>query len=137
MATSSFPCNCCQFAKGTVRSGWRLTAIAADRKNGSPATLTFPPLPVCGGNVDYVILALPFSVLRTLDIREAGFDSLKIQAINQLGYGTNSKLLLQFDSRYWNGRGAWPGIGDGFVETDLQFQSTWDSSRAELGPTDC
>ncbi len=77
---------------------------------------------------------MPFSVLRTLNIREAGFDPLKIQAINQLGYGTNSKLLLQFDSRYWNGRGAWPGIGDGFIETDLQFQSTWDSSRAELGP---
>jgi monoamine oxidase len=121
--------------KGTVRSGWRLTAIAADREHGSPATLTFST--AAGVRVetfDYVILALPFSVLRTLDIREAGFDPLKIQAINQLGYGTNSKLLLQFDSRYWNGRGAWPGIGDGFVETDLQFQSTWDSSRAELGP---
>jgi monoamine oxidase len=121
--------------KGTVRSGWRLTAIAADRKNGSPATLTFSTAAgVRAETFDYVILALPFSVLRTLDIREAGFDSLKIQAINQLGYGTNSKLLLQFDSRYWNGRGAWPGIGDGFVETDLQFQSTWDSSRAEFGP---
>jgi monoamine oxidase len=56
-----------------------------------------------------------------------------MQAIHRLGYGTNSKLVLQFDSRYWNGRGAWPGIGDGFVETDFDFQSTWDSSRAEPG----
>jgi monoamine oxidase len=120
--------------KGTIRTGWRLTAVAADRGNGSPVTLTFSTAAgVRAETFDDVILALPFSVLRTLDIREAGFDPLKIQAINQLGYGTNSKLMLQFDSRYWNGRGAWPGIGDGFVETDLQFQSTWDSSRAEPG----
>jgi monoamine oxidase len=120
--------------KGCVRSGWRLTAIAADRERGSPVTLTFSTAAGARAETfDYVILALPFSVLRTLNIREAGFDPLKIQAINQLGYGTNSKLVLQFGSRYWNGRGAWPGIGDGFVETDLPFQSTWDSSRAELG----
>lgn len=120
--------------KGTVRTGWRLTAIAADRDSGGPITLSFSsPSGVRTETFDYVILALPFSVLRGLDIREAGFDPLKIQAINQLGYGTNSKLMLQFDDRYWNGRGTWPGIGDGFVETDLQFQSTWDSSRAEPG----
>jgi monoamine oxidase len=42
--------------------------------------------------------------------------------------------VLQFDQRYWNGRGSWPGISDGFIQTDLAFQSTWDSSRAEPGP---
>jgi monoamine oxidase len=119
---------------GTVRSGWRLTAIATDNGNGSPVTLTFSTgTDLRAERFDFVILALPFSVLRGLDIRDAGFSPLKVQAINQLGYGTNSKLILQFDSRYWNGRGAWPGIGDGFLETDLRFQSTWDSSRAEPG----
>jgi monoamine oxidase len=80
---------------------------------------------------DFVILALPFSVLRNLDYRQAGFDPLTQQMITELGYGTNSKLVLQFDDRYWNGRGSWPGIGNGFIQTDLPFQSTWDSSRAE------
>jgi monoamine oxidase len=118
---------------GAIRTGWRLTAVAAESGKG-PVTLTFSTRSGARSIVfDYVILALPFSVLRTLDIREAGFDPLKTQAINQLAYGTNSKLMLQFDSRYWNGRGAWPGIGDGFIETDLEFQSTWDSSRAERG----
>ena len=120
--------------KGTIRGGWRLTAIARDNGGGSPVTLTFASATEERVETfDFVILALPFSVLRGLDIQEAGFDPLKMQAINQLGYGTNSKLILQFDSRYWNGRGAWPGISDGFVETDLSFQSTWDSSRAEPG----
>ena len=120
--------------KGCVRCGGRLTAIAADSGSVSPVTLGFStPTGDRTESFDYVVLALPFSVLRGLDIREAGFDPLKIQAINLLGYGTNSKLVLQFDSRYWNGRGAWPGIGDGFVETDFEFQSAWDSSRAQLG----
>ena len=118
---------------GTVRLGWRLTAIAAE--SGGPITLTFA---TAAGNrsasFDYVILALPFSVLRGLDYSRAGFDSLKQRAIRELGYGTNSKLVLQFDDRYWNRRGAWPGISDGFIQTDLPFQSTWDSSRAEPGP---
>ncbi len=52
-----------------------------------------------------MILALPFSVLRGLDYRQAGFDALKVAAITQLGYGTNSKLHLQFDNRFWNGTG--------------------------------
>src|SRR5438552_2248090 len=52
--------------------------------------------------VDRVILALPFSVLRTLDYRRAGFNSVKTLAIEQLGYGTNAKMHLQFATRLWN-----------------------------------
>jgi monoamine oxidase len=119
--------------RGTVHMGWRMSAIAADGEK--KVTVTFS---TAGGvrteMFDHVILALPFSVLRELDFSRAGFDALKEQAIRQLGYGTNSKLVLQFDDRYWNGRGAWPGIGDGFIQTDLPFQSTWDSSRAEPRP---
>jgi len=118
---------------GTIRLGWRLTAVAADDRGS--VTLTFA---TAAGErsetFDYVILALPFSVLRTLDFGQAGFDALMQRSIRELGYGTNSKLVLQFDQRYWNQRGAWPGVSDGFIETDLPFQSTWDSSRAEPGP---
>ncbi len=117
---------------GTVRLGWRLAAIAVD--GGGNVTLTFSTASGLRSEVfDYVILALPFSVLRGLDYNQARFDPLKQQAIQQLGYGTNSKLVLQFDDCYWNGRGAWPGISDGFIQTDLPFQSAWDSSRAEPG----
>jgi len=82
---------------------------------------------------DEVILALPFSVLRTLDYSSAGFDPLKITAIKELGYGTNTKLSLLFNNRYWNTTGPW-GIGDGNIYTDLFFQNTWDSSRGLSNP---
>jgi len=117
---------------GTIQRNWRLSAVAANSDN--TVTLTFStPSGVEEVSFDFVILTLPFSVLRHLDLTKAGFDALKMQAIGQLGFGTNSKLILQFDQRYWNGRGTWPGISDGFVATDLPLQSTWDSSRAEAG----
>jgi monoamine oxidase len=116
---------------GSVVLGWRLGAIAANADG--TVSLTFRT--ATGAQqvtCDRVILALPFSVLRRLDFSHAGFDPLKITAITQLGYGTNSKLALQFDDRYWDGRGPW-GIGNGFTYTDLPFQSTWDASRGQPG----
>jgi monoamine oxidase len=83
---------------------------------------------------DIVILTLPFSVLRKLDTSSAGFDELKQVAIQELGYGTNTKLSLQFSKRYWNSTGSW-GTSDGNIYTDLFFQNTWDSSRGLPGLT--
>jgi len=119
---------------GGIELGWRLVAIAINPDQSIGLTFATP-----GGtevmSFDQVILALPFSVLRGVDYRKAGFDPLKIAAIETLGYGTNSKLELEFDDRYWNQQGAWPGVSNGFIETDLPFQSTWDSSRAQPGST--
>ncbi len=88
---------------------------------------------------DRVIMAIPFSVLRTLlpsgaAYRAAGFDSLKQTAIQQLGYGANAKLQLQFDNRYWNQSGPW-GIGNGNSYSDTGYQNTWDVTRAQPGAT--
>ena len=78
---------------------------------------------------DRVVLALPFSILRSsVNYSKAGFEPLKVTAIEQLGMGTNSKLQLQFDSRYWNGLGC---NGDTFADTG--YQSTWDVTRAQPG----
>jgi monoamine oxidase len=116
---------------GSVTLGWRLAAIAAHPDGTIALTFQTP-----GGaeqvTFDQVILALPFSVLRKLDYSQANFDPLKVTAITQLGYGTNSKLHLQFDSRYWNSQGPW-GVSNGFIDTDLPFQSSWDASRAQNG----
>jgi monoamine oxidase len=118
---------------GTIQRLWRLRAVLANGENGVTLSFETASGTQCA-TFDYVILALPFSVLRHIETGEAGFDVLKQAAIQQLGYGTNSKLVLQFNDRYWNGLGPWPGIGDGFIQADLPFQSTWDSSRAEPGP---
>jgi hypothetical protein len=64
-------------------AGWRLESIVANRDGTITLTFRTPSGPA-----------------------QASFDSLKITAIAQLGYGTNSKLHLQFDNRYWNGQGS-------------------------------
>src|SRR5439155_20649432 len=89
--------------------------------------------------VDRVIMAIPFSIVRTiltsdLDYQTAGFTPLKQTAISQLGYGKNAKLHLQFDTRYWNSPGPW-GIGDGSTYSDPGHQNTWNVTRREVGPT--
>jgi monoamine oxidase len=116
---------------GSVLTGHRMEAIA---KNPDESfTLTFST--DTGTRVvvaDRVILTLPFGVLRSLDYSRAGFTPLKNIAIQELGYGTNSKLILQFTERLWNHKGPW-GIGDGNIYTDLFFQNSWDSSRGIAG----
>jgi monoamine oxidase len=116
--------------KDTVRTRWRLTRIDQD---GREVTLDFA---TPGGAVtqrfDKVILAIPFSVLRTLDLRGAKFDRRKLTAIHELGYGTNAKLHLEFGRRYWQDRGPWTGssTGESYAES---YQNTWDAALAQKG----
>jgi monoamine oxidase len=118
---------------GSIHTGVSLTSVA---KNPD-GTYT---LGLKQGNskfvqaADRVILALPFSVLRKLDYHAAGFNNVKVTAIQQLGYGTNAKLHLQFDERLWNQNGPW-GISTGTSLADTGYQNTWDVTRAQSGAT--
>lgn len=76
-----------------------------------------------------MLLTLPFTLLREVDIR-AALPPTKRRAINELGYGTNVKLILGFQSRFWRVQGY---NGDFF--TDEPSQSGWDSSRLQAGAT--
>ena len=123
---------------GTVQLNTALTGILRKSdgtyklslKSGNTTTSTV---------VDRVIMAIPFSILRTiltsdLDYQTAGFTPLKQTAISQLGYGKNAKLHLQFNTRYWNSPGPW-GIGNGSTYSDTGYQNTWDVTRAQDGTT--
>jgi monoamine oxidase len=84
---------------------------------------------------DRVIMTVPFSVLRGLDFSAAGFDTQKTLAIDNLGYGTNTKLHLQFNSRLWNQPGPWGANGStGYTFADTGFQNCWDVSRGQALP---
>jgi monoamine oxidase len=83
---------------------------------------------------DRVILAIPFSILRHLDFSAAGFSQLKTTAIQQVGYGTNAKLHLQFKERLWNQPGPW-GLSTGSSFADTGYQNTWEVTRAQPGST--
>jgi monoamine oxidase len=118
--------------QSTVRTQWRMTAI---KTNGDGSvTCTFStPAGSTQQTFDAVILTMTFSVLRGLDYSGASFDNLKKTAITQLGYGTNTKMNLQFNSRFWNGTGAWLGHSNGNIYTDLPFEDAWEATRGEPG----
>jgi monoamine oxidase len=116
----------------TISLNMQMTALARNADGTYAISFAGQTKPV---TADHVILALPFAVLRTLDYRKAGFDARKDTAIQQLGRGRNDKLQLQFDSRYWNTTGAWPGISNGAAYSDTGFQNTWDVTRAQPGPS--
>jgi monoamine oxidase len=70
---------------------------------------------------DYVILALPFSVLRKIELN-LELPEEKIRAIKELGYGTTSKIILGSESRNWRLNGF-----SGYLFSDV-IQNGWDSS---------
>lgn len=76
---------------------------------------------------DVVVLTLPFTVLRRLDLQVAMSD-VKRRCINELGYGMNAKVLLPFSRRFWRDQGE-----SGEVYTSLDIQSTWDSTQLQDG----
>jgi len=77
---------------------------------------------------DKVILAIPFSILKTIDYQNARFCPLKAAAIEELGMGINTKLHVQFINRFWNELG---NNGETFADTG--YQQTFESSRAQRG----
>ncbi|MDX6604371.1 MAG: monoamine oxidase, partial [Solirubrobacterales bacterium] len=77
---------------------------------------------------DQVVLALPFSILRSVDYSKAGFSAVKNTAIQELGMGTNSKLHVQFKDRLWSQLGC-----NGETYADTGYQNTWEVTRAQPG----
>jgi len=118
--------------EGCIHLRHQLMALELNRDDS--LTLTFA---TAGGTsqvqCERAILTLPFSALRRVDYRQAGFDALKQTAIEQLGYGTISKLFLQFDQPYWYQDGPWPQNHSGFIITDLDIQTLWDASLGQTG----
>ncbi len=77
---------------------------------------------------DHVVLCLPFTTLRDVDLTEAGFDAKRMRAIDELGMGTNAKVLLQFEDRF-------PTFGwNGLFDLDVPKTDSWGSALAEPGP---
>jgi len=110
-----------------VTTGTRLVALAR-RSDGSWTVTTQAGGTTSSRTADHVVLALPFSLLRSVDLTKAGFPALKMTAIRQLSMGTNSKLQLQFRDRHWRTLG---GNGDTFADTG--YQSSWEVTRAQPG----
>jgi monoamine oxidase len=114
---------------GQIVTGSALIAIKQNSNN--TYTLTFQQGATTKTvTADRVVLALPFSILRSsVDYKSAGFKALKQTAIKELGMGTNSKLHVQFSDRHWSQR-----LGcNGETFADTGYQNTWEVTRAQSG----
>lgn len=110
---------------GQLEYSSRLTGVS--RNLDGSFTLSFAGKPSV--TADRVVLALPFSILRSsVNMANAGFSPRKLQAINELGMGQNAKQHLQFNNRLWNSLG---GNGDSYSDTGCQV--TWEVSRGQPG----
>jgi monoamine oxidase len=111
---------------GQINMGWELTAIA--RNTDGTWTLSFS-----GGRTvkaDRVVIAIPFTILRTVSLKKAQFEDRKLRAINELGMGTNSKMHVGFKKRFWRDLGC-----NGETYADTGYQNTWEVSRGQAGAT--
>ncbi len=123
-----------------VETGARVEAIAR-RADGTFAVSVRRGASSEDLTADHVVVAVPFTMLRgeapgpaiRLD------DGLRIpevqrRAIRELGYGTNSKLMVGFSERLWRQ----PEAGyrsNGSTITDLAYQLSWETSRLQPGTT--
>jgi monoamine oxidase len=100
-----------QLPSGTIETDRTLVALAA---NGDGSyTLTFASgAGTTQVTAQSVVLALPFTTLRNVDLSRAGLSPLKTTAITTLGMGTNGKVIMEFDGAPW--------IGDGYTGTTYQ-----------------
>jgi monoamine oxidase len=110
---------------GTVRLDAPLVALWRD--GGGTCRLRIGGI---AGDVaaDQVVLALPFTNLRRVDLDGAGLSARKRACIDELGMGTNAKVSLQFEQRPVT-YGGW----NGYLTTDDPYYLTWPSSLAEPG----
>jgi monoamine oxidase len=106
--------------------------IGVRRTPGGRVELTFE---TPGGTVshthDAVVLAIPFSTLRYVELDvNLGLSPAKRAAIDLLGYGTNAKMMVGFDSRPWIAQGS-----NGASYSDLaNHQATWETNPRRATP---
>jgi monoamine oxidase len=111
-----------------------LTAVARD---GEDIRLTFKQE---NGDVaervfSRVVFTLPFTRLKDVKgLGGLGLSAEKMQAINEMGYGANSKLMVGTTSRPWNS--SLLGINSpltGTIYSDKALQIVWDTSAGQEG----
>jgi monoamine oxidase len=113
--------------RGVLQLGERLVAIRLSAGGGYRCSFE------CGGTTrdvpaDHVVLAIPFTLLRSVDLSRAPIAALHRRAISQEPLGSNSKFFLQFSRRVWNADGRTGNCFD-----DGVVQGGWDATSYQPG----
>jgi monoamine oxidase len=74
---------------------------------------------------DQVILAIPFTILRSIDI-QVPMPEGKRKCIREMGYGNSCKFIMGMKENPWRRNGS-----QGYTFTDLSFGCGWDSSQMQ------
>lgn len=115
-----------QALSGHIFTGMRLTKI---QSRGSGFHLTFSGDRAV--DADYVILAIPFTVLRNVSIQVDLPKQLR-RFINEVDLGANEKIFAGFNQKVWQRE-------NGFVKeiwTDLGFSEAWDGTQRQTDRKD-
>ncbi len=110
-----------------IETGMRLEALR-ELPDGSFRCAVRRDATTLDVDADHVLLAIPFTLLRQVRL-DVDLSGPKRRAIEELGYGTNAKLMLGTSSRPWRERHR----SNGSTLTDLPFQLTWETSRLQPG----
>ncbi|UQA55807.1 flavin monoamine oxidase family protein [Polyangium aurulentum] len=110
---------------GQVQYGMRL--LAARKTAAGRVELTFQK--TGSGTVttafDAVVFAVPFSTLRNVQLDASlGLPTWKVQAIKELGYGSNAKTMVGFKGPFWRNLGS-NGTSYSLMPN---HQTTWESN---------
>jgi len=116
-----------------LKQGHRLTRI---EDKGNSFSLTFDTaFGTKTFSASQVVLAIPFTVLRNVaGIENLGLNPLKLASIKNLGYGTNTKIMSGFSSRFWLNRKLVQRSFSGSLFMDQSGgQEFWETSRLQKG----
>ena len=91
--------------------------------NGPGAQLGFSDGTTFGA--DYLILCIPFTVLRSIKIGVSTFSPEKLKCIKELGYGNNCKVIMATSSRPWR-----EDKSAGYLINE-EIQNGWDATQMQ------
>lgn len=113
---------------GTVKLGHQLVALAS-RGNGRYACTFTTASGTREIVADQVVLALPFTKLRDVELSRIDLPAPQLRAIQEEPLGSNSKIQMQFSRRVWNAE-HWTGN----TYNDEIVQGSWETTIDQPGP---
>lgn len=112
---------------GKVVLGRRLTSLS-EESDGFVLTFVLSDGSRETAYADHVVLTVPFTILRELEL-DVTLSEEKRAIIDELGYGTNTKIMGAFRRRIWRTEHDTSGS----VTSDAAFQQVWDTSIGQDG----
>jgi len=111
-----------RLAPGTIHLHHRLAALA-ENADGSYTCTFARDAATIEVIADHVVLAIPFTTLREVDLGKVSLSALKRHAIETLPLGNNAKVMIQVAGRPWRHDGF-----TGSMLTDAPLDGGWDGS---------